>query len=102
MAKAKDNTESVADPQADRVADLQADRDRAVEGREILQQFLDWCGKNFARVTWFKNGRGETFVRISVDHMEVQQAYSDPIEGALEAMALMDARMVRRQVNAGI
>ena len=109
MAKVKDNN---APPLAEMEAELgqvraeldqaRSERDGAVEGREILQQFLDWCGMNHARVVWVKNGRGQTLVRIRVDHMEVEQAYTDPIQGALEAMALMEARMARRRVNAGI
>lgn len=102
MAKTKEKNEDTPELFVDEAAELRTERDQAVEGREILQQALDWMGANHALVVWQKNGRGQTSVRIRLDDLQVEQDYTDPIEGFLEALGLMQARLARRKINLGI
>lgn len=79
----------------------------ALEGRNILQDLLDWCGENHARVVWAEGRKGpgpraNSTVNVRVKDLQAEVSYVDPIEGLLEAVEALKARIVRRQINLGI
>lgn len=75
---------------------------RVQESRNMLMSALDWCGEHDALVCWGKAGSGRAQLRVRVEDLQVECDFSDPIEGFLEGVELMQARLARKAVNLGL
>lgn len=101
MAKTKE-LQTAPEPQQepDAMKVLSDERDLAREGLELLQQMLDWCGEQKAVLAWGEvRPGGPKQVRVRIAELEIVHPCEDAIEGALEAVQLMQARLARREQN---
>lgn len=75
---------------------------RLQESRNMLIAALDWCGENQALVFWGESGSGRPQLRVRAEDLQVECGFADPIEGFLEGVNLMQARLARKKVNVGL